>query len=189
MPTERDWVARAFAAAARKGLPQDGVLLLVSVEDQAMLAANAGRVTHRYRVSTSRFGIGSRENSYRTPLGMHRVAERYGADEPAGRVFRARRPTREVVPEAQWRSAGSKDLVMTRILRLAGLTPNLNRGGRKDSFRRCIYIHGTNQEHLLGRPASHGCIRMGNRDVIALAEHTAGRETWCCILRRFPASG
>lgn len=32
-----------------------------------------------------------------------------------------------------------------------------------------IYIHGTTSEGRLGAPASHGCIRMSNRDVIDLA--------------------
>ena len=33
---------------------------------------------------------------------------------------------------------------------------------------RYIYIHGTNQEHLIGTPASHGCVRLSNADVIDL---------------------
>jgi hypothetical protein len=36
------------------------------------------------------------------------------------------------------------------------------------AFHRCIYIHGTNEENLLGRPASFGCIRMRSVDVAAL---------------------
>jgi lipoprotein-anchoring transpeptidase ErfK/SrfK len=33
-----------------------------------------------------------------------------------------------------------------------------------------IYIHGTNSEGRLGAPASHGCIRMSNADVVDLAK-------------------
>ena len=33
---------------------------------------------------------------------------------------------------------------------------------------RYIYIHGTNQEQLDRQPASNGCIRMRNADVIRL---------------------
>src|SRR5437868_15508870 len=36
------------------------------------------------------------------------------------------------------------------------------------AFSRCIYIHGTPEEKLIGRPASYGCIRMKSRDVTAL---------------------
>ena len=35
-------------------------------------------------------------------------------------------------------------------------------------MERYIYIHGTNHENLLGQPASCGCIRMSNADVIDL---------------------
>ena len=33
---------------------------------------------------------------------------------------------------------------------------------------RYIYIHGTNQEHLIGKPASQGCVRLTNADVVDL---------------------
>lgn len=43
-----------------------------------------------------------------------------------------------------------------------------NKGGNVDSKNRFIYIHGTPEEGLIGRPASHGCIRMYNAEVIEL---------------------
>ncbi len=43
-----------------------------------------------------------------------------------------------------------------------------NRGGNVDSKSRYIYIHGTAEEGLIGEPASLGCIRMKNADVIKL---------------------
>ena len=46
--------------------------------------------------------------------------------------------------------------------------PGLNRGGSVDTLRRFIYIHGTADEHRLGVPVSHGCIRMANSDVVDL---------------------
>jgi lipoprotein-anchoring transpeptidase ErfK/SrfK len=33
------------------------------------------------------------------------------------------------------------------------------------------YIHGTAHEHALGAPASHGCIRMSQRDAFALGKY------------------
>ena len=35
-------------------------------------------------------------------------------------------------------------------------------------MQRFIYIHGTHDEENIGRPVSHGCIRMKNKDVINL---------------------
>ena len=55
------------------------------------------------------------------------------------------------------------DHVLTRILWLSGLDPE--NSNTRDRF---IYIHGTNQEDLIGTPASHGCIRLRNADMIAL---------------------
>jgi lipoprotein-anchoring transpeptidase ErfK/SrfK len=51
---------------------------------------------------------------------------------------------------------------------LDGLEPGLNKGDMVDSYQRFIYIHGTDEEGRLGAPASHGCIRMRNQDVIDL---------------------
>jgi lipoprotein-anchoring transpeptidase ErfK/SrfK len=40
----------------------------------------------------------------------------------------------------------------------------------RHAFDRCIYIHGTPQENLLGKPMSYGCIRMRSKDVACLAD-------------------
>jgi lipoprotein-anchoring transpeptidase ErfK/SrfK len=37
-----------------------------------------------------------------------------------------------------------------------------------DTFRRYVYIHGTNHEENIGRPASSGCLQLSNDDVIEL---------------------
>ena len=35
---------------------------------------------------------------------------------------------------------------------------------------RFIYIHGTKHDDKIGNPASHGCVRMRNEDVVELFE-------------------
>jgi UDP-N-acetylmuramate--alanine ligase len=76
----------------------------------------------------------------------------------------SREPTGET-----WRGeARDDDLILTRILTLDGLEDGVNRGPGHDSLERYIYLHGTNHERLLGRPASHGCVRFSNDDVCAL---------------------
>jgi len=52
---------------------------------------------------------------------------------------------------------------MSRILWLDGLEED-----NANTRERFIYIHGTKHEDKIGRPASHGCIRMRNADVIEL---------------------
>jgi len=51
---------------------------------------------------------------------------------------------------------------------LCGREPGRNRLGRVDSMGRYIYIHGTPDTEPMGVPASHGCLRMRNQDVILL---------------------
>ena len=69
-----------------------------------------------------------------------------------------------------FKSKSSSDFyyVVHKGSELGGLEPGLNHGGDVDSFRRFIYIHGTPDDQPMGEPASHGCIRMRNTDVIAL---------------------
>ena len=136
-----------------------------------------------YPVSTARAGIGGETGSNKTPPGWHRVCARYGANAKLGQVFVSRRALRgSVLPKGKWRAGGNVDLILSRILWLDGLEPGVNRGGTVDSRARYVYIHGTNQEHLLGRPASHGCIRLSNHDVMVVYALSEGRPTYVEII-------
>ena len=112
----------------------------------------------RYAISTSRFGLGSEPGSYKTPTGRFRVAEKFGDGAPPGEIFISREATGKFGQEGD-----EKDHVQTRILWLDGLDPE-----NANTHERYIYIHGTNSESQLGTPASYGCIRMNNLDVIDL---------------------
>lgn len=149
----------------RFGTSPRGVLL-VDVSEQRLSLLRDGALVRSWPVSTSRFGVGSQENSHRTPLGAHRVAEKFGAGAPPGTLFRARSNTGRQVEILTDDRAADDDYVTTRILWLEGLEPGVNRGRGIDSYRRYIYIHGTVEEGRIGRPASHGCVRMRNADVI-----------------------
>lgn len=122
----------------------------------------------QYPVSTAANGPGEQSGSYCTPRGRHRVAEKIGADMPLGTAFKARVPTGEIwTPELDAENPG-RDWILTRILWLEGLELGRNKGGNVDTHDRYIYIHGTHEEHRIGTPASHGCIRMRNADVAEL---------------------
>lgn len=136
-----------------------GFRLEVSVADQRLDLFKEGYLLASYPVSTAVRGVGFVEGSYRTPVGRFRVIEKIGEGEPSGTVFRGR------VPCDMWRPGDltDDDLVLTRILRLDGMdAANVN------TLQRCIYIHGTNREELIGSPASHGCIRLRNADMLEL---------------------
>lgn len=156
-------------------------LLIISVARQRMVVAQGNAIKKVYTISTAKAGVGSLENSGKTPLGWHQVTEWIGKEALAGQVFVSRKPTSEIIPHTRWSESNSKDKVLTRIMWLSGLEPGRNKGGNVDSHNRFIYLHGTNQEHLLGSPASHGCIRLYNHNVIELFEMTNGSTTYCLI--------
>ncbi len=145
-------------------LAQPEQFLFVSVKKQQLFYVNKGVVLSCYIISTSRYGIGNQEGSFKTPLGIHRITEKIGAGTPAGRIFRDRKDT-----EVDWHEGiDQENLILTRILRLEGMELGFNRGGSVDSFDRYIYIHGTNKEEMIGTPLSHGCVCMKNSDIISL---------------------
>jgi hypothetical protein len=133
--------------------------IVVSVPDQTLALINDGVVIARYRVSTSKFGLGDRSGTYATPLGALAVASKIGANAPLGAVFKNRRMTGEILPP----NAPGRDPIVTRILWLRGLEKT-----NAHAYGRNIYIHGTPEERFIGRPASYGCIRMRSRDVAQL---------------------
>jgi len=132
----------------------------VSIADQKLTLLESDDPLVSYTISSAANGLGFEEGSYCTPTGRFEVCEKIGEGEQPGTIFKSRLPT------GLWDGQPvDSDLVLTRILRLHGLDPE-----NANSLERFIYIHGTNQEHLLGQPASCGCIRMGNEDVIDLYE-------------------
>ena len=121
-----------------------------------------------YAVSTSKFGPGEKNGSFCTPRGGHIVRAKIGAGQPLGAVFVRRRPTGEVwTPELHERYPG-RDWILTRILWLSGCEPGRNRLGDVDTMRRYVYIHGSPDSAVIGRPGSIGCIRMHNLDIVEL---------------------
>jgi lipoprotein-anchoring transpeptidase ErfK/SrfK len=139
-------------------------IIQIEISKQKLYLIRGNKPIKIYPVSTSKYGIGSIHGSSKTPLGLHRIASKVGRNARLGTIFKRRRNTGKI---ARINKDGG-DLITTRILRLEGLQKGINKGKGVDSFKRCIYIHGTPEEKLIGKPASHGCIRMKNRDMIEL---------------------
>lgn len=142
--------------------------IYVGIKRQKLYLIHKGQVKAEYPVSTSKFGCGQELNSEKTPLGLHRIKNLTGKNIPEGGIIIGPNYTgknAEIVTEPK--STG-KDLVTTRAMRIEGVENGVNKGGKKDTFKREIYIHGTPEEGLIGQPVSHGCIRMKNKDVIEL---------------------
>lgn len=153
--------------------------LCVVLAQQRMYWIHRGAIRAAYVISGSAKGAGNRSGSNQTPPGLHTVCEKYGEGLPAGAVLRSRVFTGEVIPIDSLAMQDSSDLITSRILRLQGEEPGINSGEGIDSYERYIYLHGTSEEGLLGTPASHGCIRMRNAEIIALYPHIAiGTPVW-----------
>jgi lipoprotein-anchoring transpeptidase ErfK/SrfK len=130
----------------------------ISIHDQRLTLKRGDEIVRSYPISSSRFGIGAEEGSNKTPTGSFRVAAKIGHGMPVGTIFQGRVPLKPDDP-----LPASEDLITSRILWLDGLDEH--NANTRDRF---IYIHGTKHEDKIGRPDSHGCIRMRNADVIEL---------------------
>ena len=152
-------------------------IAIVSVSKQRLYLTQNLTLLHDYPISTAEAGIGNQSGSFQTPLGAHRIAEKFGENAPFASIFKARQNTHkiaDIILNPNLRS--THDNITSRILWLDGLEQGVNKGldedkSNVDSYARYIYIHGTDEEGLLGKPASHGCIRMANHDVIELFDH------------------
>lgn len=142
----------------------------VSAGAQRLRLFDGHRIVREWTCSTSRYGLGFTEGSNKTPLGSFEVKEKHGDGAEPGTIFKSRQPVGQWTPGMETQS----DLVLTRILWLGGLEPR-----NANTYQRYIYIHGTNDEASLGRAASHGCIRMKNREVIELFDLVpVGTPVW-----------
>ncbi len=135
---------------------------------QLELRNERGEVLHRYAISTAQNGLGELCGSHCTPRGKHVIRAKIGAGLPENTVFVARRPTGEIYTDELGQQFPQRDWILTRILWLSGCEVGFNRLGESDTMRRYIYIHGTPDSVVMGKPGSHGCVRMCNQDLLEL---------------------
>ena len=140
----------------------------VDISEQRLYLIENNLIKASYPISTSKYGEGSIENSFKTPLGKHSIKEMIGEEAEINTIFTSRINTKRSATIIDQFKDTDNDYVTSRIMWLDGEEDGLNKGGNVDSFRRYIYIHGTHEEGLIGTKASHGCIRMFNYDVIEL---------------------
>ena len=140
----------------------------VDISEQRLYLIENSLIKASYPISTSKYGEGSIENSFKTPLGEHSIKEMIGEEAEINTIFTSRINTKRSATIIDQFEDTDNDYVTSRIMWLDGEEEGFNKGGNVDSYRRYIYIHGTHEEGLIGTKASHGCIRMFNYDVIEL---------------------
>lgn len=150
----------------------------IYIKPQQMELCDAqGHVLRRYVISTAANGVGEISGSYCTPRGRHVIRAKIGAGLPENTILVGRRPTGEIYTAELGAEFPERDWILTRIMWLSGCETNFNRFGETDTMRRYIYIHGAPDKVSMGKPGSHGCIRMRNADVIELFDLvSAGTE-------------
>ena len=140
----------------------------VDISEQRLYLIENNQIKASYPISSSKYGEGSIENSFKTPLGEHSIKEMIGEEAKMNTIFTSRINTKRLATIIDQFEDTDNDYVTSRIMWLGGEEDGFNKGGNVDSFRRYIYIHGTHEEGLIGIKASHGCIRMFNYDVVEL---------------------
>ena len=151
-------------------LASANISIEISIKEQRLYLIKNNNIIRSYSISSSAYGEGQIENSLKTPLGKHEVKTKIGPKVPKYEFFVSRQHIPQEVKIIHEDIDSPDDFITTRIMWLTGLTEGFNRGGNVDSFNRFIYIHGTHEEGLIGKKASHGCIRMLNHDVLELFE-------------------
>jgi lipoprotein-anchoring transpeptidase ErfK/SrfK len=145
-------------------------IIEVDISEQRLYLYKNKSLEASYPISSSKYGEGSEENSFKTPLGDHVIKEKIGDNAPINTIFKSRIDTKRTADITHEKVDTPNDYVTSRILWLDGIEPCLNKGKGIDSYNRYIYIHATQEEGLIGLKASDGCIRMFNADVIELFE-------------------
>ncbi len=141
-------------------------MILISIKEQKLMLIQDNYKIAEYQISTSKFGIGNKAGSNMTPLGYHLIKEKIGEHVPKYSIYKAGKFTNELATTDK--KAIDEDLITTRIIKLEGMENGINRGSGIDSYEREIWIHGTSSENKIGTPASNGCLRMKNDDIILL---------------------
>ena len=142
--------------------------IIIDISEQRLYLIKNSSIIESFPISTSKFGEGSTENSFKTPLGNHKIKDKIGDNADLNTIFVSRINTKRKASIIREDIDSDDDHVTSRILWLDGQEEGLNKGKGVDSYNRYIYIHGTHEEGLIGQKASHGCIRMFNNDVIYL---------------------
>lgn len=170
-----DSLERAKEKCVKLGLKPTSRLITVSIARQLLGFYQDYCLVKSYVISTSKRPPSNVRDSLGTPRGLHEIAEKIGAGQPPGIVFKTRVATGRHYSEFP-ADEQERNLITTRILWLRGLEAGYNLRGQVDTYSRYVYIHGTNHEDRLGQPFSGGCVEMPNLGIIELFDQVRAKD-------------
>lgn len=156
-----------------KANPSQQLIVVDGVKQELTLRSLADdRVIMRATCSTGKVGFSNVSGGDHggTATGLMEIVDKKGDGEPMYTVFVRKEP---VIDQSGnklilGKNEGKSAQVLTRVLVLGGLQDE-----NSNVFDRSIYIHGTNRESELGKPASGGCVRLSNDNVVKLFNLTS----------------
>lgn len=151
-------------------MKQQTKIICISIAKQEMTCFADDIIIYKFLVSTGLNGVGEQKNSGCTPRGWHKIHSIIGRECAINTVFVGRVPTGEQFTQELANNYPGRDWIVTRIFQLDGMEAGRNKYGEVDTLQRYIYIHGTPFENALGKPGSHGCIRMNNNEIVELSD-------------------
>ena len=143
----------------------------IDIVKQQLTLLQKDVVIASYSISTAKNGVGQKNGSECTPLGLHVINSKIGDKVKENSVFIGRKETGEYFDEKLRKNNPERDWILTRILWLSGTEEGQNKGGEVDTLSRYIYIHGCPDSDSFMKPSSHGCVKMRNKDIIELFEY------------------
>ena len=99
--------------------------IYVGIDNQKLILINDGETIKSYDISTSKKGIGNKDNSSKTPIGLHKIKSKYGKSVPIGGVFDHRKFNGNITEINLDTTSTNKDIICTRIIRIEGLENGL----------------------------------------------------------------
>ena len=133
-------------------------MITINIANQTLIFQNKS-----YAISSAANGVGEQEDSFCTPLGKFKIAEKIGQELESNSVLKGRMFTSEIYTVELAQQYPDRDWILTRILWLDGTEKH-----NANTKSRYIYLHGSPNETPMGIPGSKGCIRMRNKDIIEL---------------------
>ena len=149
---------------------KDFLVVVRGSSQKLIVFGTDGKKLKEFPISTAAKGFGMQSDSGKTPIGLFQIGQKKLGRK--GEIFVAKRPTGQLLGNNQdstrrdEKGVVHKAEVITGFIDLVGLEDR-----NRNTFSRSIYLHGTNRESSLGTPASGGCIRTPNNEIIWLAKN------------------